>query len=179
MNIELLATQGRDRVHGGLASIDTAKLRQMRDASLRNCFTRFDETNYRMEHVARIYGKEFVNDAAARSVNATWYTLENTEGSVIWIAFGGDSQTDYSRLRQLAMRKVRMLICVGEDTQHLHDSFRDCVAVIKDVDSISTAVHCACYSTLENAKVVFSPATVAGLDAETAGSMFRHEVNEL
>lgn len=179
MSIEQLATQGRDRVHGGLASVDSAKLRQMRDQSLRTCFNRFDETCYRMELVARIYGKEFINDAAARSVNATWYTLENTEGNVIWIALGGDNSTDYSRLQPLVLRKVRMLICVGEDTVHLAESFKDSVALVKEVDSIAAAVHCACYSTLDNAKVIFSPATSEGMDAETAGKMFRHEVNEL
>ena len=41
MSIELLANQGRDRVHGGLAAIDSTKLRQMRDNALRSCFTRF------------------------------------------------------------------------------------------------------------------------------------------
>ncbi|MCQ2273846.1 MAG: hypothetical protein MJZ86_03525 [Bacteroidales bacterium] len=179
MSIELLATQGRDRVYGGLASVDSSKLRQMRDNSLRNCFARFEEMNYRMEHVARIYGKEFVNDAAARSVNATWYTLENTEGNIIWIALGGDNEADYARLRPLALRKVRMLICVGTDTDKLHEAFKDVVSDIVDVDNLRAAVTRACYSPLENAKVIFSPATKQGLDDETAGRLFRHEVNEL
>jgi hypothetical protein len=47
------------------------------------------------------------------------------------------------------------------------------------VESIGAAVHCACYSALENAKVLFSPATRNGLSDETAGRIFRHEVNEL
>lgn len=179
MSIETLATQGRDRVHTALAAIETEKLRHMRDNALRTCFARLEDTTHRMEHVARIYGKEFVNDAAARSVNATWYTLENTEGSVIWIAFGGDSQADYTRLRELALRKVRMLICVGGDTANLHRAFRDSVAVIEDADSIAAAVHSACYSPIAGAKVVFSPATKHGLDDETAGRIYRQEVNEL
>lgn len=179
MSIELFATQGRDRVHNGLAAVDSVKLRQMRNNGLRSCFSRMEEASYRMEYVARIYGKEFVNDAAARSVNATWYTLENTEGNIIWIAFGGDSQADYQRLRALALRKVHMLICVGADTADLHAAFDSVIPVVKDADSIATAVHQACYSTLENAKVVFSPATPQGLDDETAGRIFRHQVNEL
>lgn len=179
MSIELLATQGRDRVHGGLASVDSTKLKQMRNNALRTCFARFEESNYRMEFVARIYGKEFVNDAAARSVNATWYTLENSEGGIIWIAMGDDPEANYSRLLSPVLRKVRMLICVGEDNSRLRETFKDCVAVVKEVDSIATAVHCACYSTLDNVKVIFSPATDCGMDVETAGEKFRHEVNEL
>ena len=179
MSIETLAKQGRDRVYGGLAAIDSSKLRQMRNAALRSCFTRFDETSYRMEYVARIHGKEFVNDAAARSVNATWFALENTEGGIIWIATGGNTTADYSMLRSVALRKVRMLICVGAETQNLHDSFKDVIPVIEDVDSIGAAVHRACYSTLDNVKVLYSPATHDVLTPEMAGEVFRHEVNEL
>lgn len=179
MSIEQLATQGRDHIHGGLAAIDTAQLRQMRNQTLRSCFTRFEETHFRLELVARIHGKDYINDAAARSVNATWYALQNTEGPIIWIAFGGDSQADYTKLRPIALRKVHTLICVGSDTQHLHHAFRSVVPEIRNADSLGAAVHAACYSLLENAKVLFSPATRQGLSDETAGQLFRHEVNEL
>lgn len=179
MSIEILAKQGRDRVYGGLAAIDSTKLRQMRDKALRDCFTRLEEVNYRMEFVARIHGLEFINDAAARSVNATWYTLERLEGGIVWIAFGGDDRTDYERLQMPVLRKVRMLICVGSNNQNLHNTFGSCVPTIRDVDTIGEAVHVARYSGFENVKVLFSPATRQGLSDECAGRIFSHEVNEL
>lgn len=179
MSIELIAKQGRDRIYGGLAAIDTSRLRQMRDEAIRTCFSRFDEVGFRLEYVARIHGVEYINDAAARSVNATWYALQRVEGSVIWIAFGGDSNADYARLQSLALRKVRMLICIGSDNRHLHQAFDEVVPTVVDVDSIGAAVHTACYSGLENVKVLFSPATRQGLSDETAGLLFRREVNEL
>lgn len=179
MSFEILANQGRDRVYGTLASVDTAKLRTMRNNTLRNCFSRFDETTNRMEHVARIYGLTFINDAAARNPNATWYTLQNTEGPIIWIAFGGDNMADYARLRQLALRKVRMLICVGNENSLLHQTFQGAIPIINDAENIADAVNKACYSGFENVKVILSPATPQGLSDETAGRQFRHEVNEL
>lgn len=179
MSIETLAKQGRDRIHGGLAAIDSARLRNMRNSSLRSCFARFEESSYRMEFVARIHGKEFVNDAAARSINATWYTLENTEGSIIWIASGDDNHIDYSPLRSVALRKVRMLLCVGDDTRRLHEAFKGVIPTIVDANTIGTAVHKACYSNLDQAKVVYSPANNAYLTTEQAGEVYRHEVNEL
>ncbi|MCQ2295857.1 MAG: hypothetical protein MJZ45_00480 [Bacteroidales bacterium] len=178
MSIELLAKQGRDRIYGGLASIETDKLRQIRDAQLRSCFARMDETRRRMELVARIHGIDFLNDAAARSVNATWYTLQRTEGSIIWIAFGGDDAADYARLRSLVLMKVRMLICVGSDNEALHKAFNGCVQIV-DAESIGSAVHKACYSGYDGAKVILSPATREGLSDESASDIFCHEVNEL
>jgi len=179
MSIETLVRQGRDRVHTGLAAVDSARLRQMRSETLRSCFARFDEASYRMEYVARIHGKEFVNDAAARSINATWYTLENTEGGIIWIAAGGNNHVDYSPLRSVALRKVRMLLCVGDDNRHLRESFKGIIPNIVDAESIGTAVHKACYSNLDKVKVIYSPATEGLLTTEQAGEEFRHEVNEL
>lgn len=178
MSIETLSKLGRDRIYGGLAAVETAKLRQMRNASLRSCFTRFDESSYRLEYVARINGKEFINDAAARSVNATWYALENTEGSIIWIA-SSDNSADYSMLRSVALRKVRMLLCVGSDSSSLRRAFQGIVPVIEDCDSIGAAVNRACYSNLERVKVIYSPAGEDLLTTEMAGEVFRHEVNEL
>ena len=179
MSLELLAKQGRDRIYGGLAAIDSSRLRQMRDPAIRTCFARFDEADFRLEYVARIHGIEFINDAAARSINATWYALQRIGGRIIWIAFGGDNQSDYRRLQTLALRKVSMLICVGSDNHQLHEVFQHAVPTIIDVDSIGSAVHAACYSGIADATVLFSPATRHGLSDETAGLLFRHEVNEL
>lgn len=179
MSIETLTHPHRDTLHIGLAAVESDKLHNMRDAALRRCFTRMDEAPDRMEHVARIHGKEYINDAAARSINATWYSLQRIEGGVIWIAFGGDSQADYGRLRQLALRKVRMLICVGSADNILQEAFGSTIPIIRNVDSIADAVHFASRCDIDNVKVLFSPATRQGLSEETAGVIFRHEVNEL
>ena len=179
MSIELLANQGRSRVYGGLASVSTSLLREMRNKELRTCFSRFDEADFRLEYVNSIRGIDFINDAAARNVNATWYSLQRMEGGIVWIAFGGDDTTDYARLQSVALRKVRMLICVGADNSALHTAFRTSVPIIRDAVNIASAVHQACYCGLDGVKVLFSPATRIGLDDESAGLIFRHEVNEL
>ena len=128
---------------------------------------------------ASLHAEEFINDAAARTVNATWYALENTEGGIIWIANGGDLTANYSMLRSVVLRKVRMLICVGGGTEALHEAFQGIVPVIEDVESIGEAVHKACYSQFKQVKVLYSPAASDVLTTEMAGEVFRHEVNEL
>ena len=73
MSIQQLATQGRERTYSGLAAIDTARLRQMRDSAIRNCFLRFEETTSRIEHVATIHGKEYIN---CIGMHAVWCTYQ-------------------------------------------------------------------------------------------------------
>lgn len=179
MSIEQLATQGRDRLHGGLASVDTALLRHMRDKALRSCFRRLEETSHRMEHVATIHHKEYINDAAARSVNATLYTLQRIAGPVVWIAFGGDAAADYSVLQPVALRKVGKLICVGDDCHALHRAFGSLLPDVVDVPDIATAVAVASRSVADDVRVILSPATAVGEPTEIVARQYIHQVNEL
>ncbi|MCQ2300488.1 MAG: hypothetical protein MJZ81_10240 [Bacteroidales bacterium] len=179
MSIETLAKQTQAGTHQGLASIETQKLRKLRSQQVKECFSRLDETAYRMQFVARIRGTEFVNDAASRNVNATWYALESNEGSLVWIANGDDSLADYSKLRSVAKEKVRMLVCVGNDNSQLHKAFDTVVPAVVDARSIGEAVHIAFYNNLDNTKVLYSPAGENGVPLDAEGQRFTMEVNEL
>ena len=177
MTIETLAKQGR--THTGLAGIDAARLKAIRNASLRACFNRLEDTQYRLEFVARIQGREYINDAAARSVNSTWYSLESVGGGIIWIAFGSEVPTDYSRLIPVALRKVRMLLVLG-DGEQMSQAFGGSIPSIVRCASMSEALRRAYYyDAPDDVRVLFSPATAAGGETDVLGETFRREVNEL
>lgn len=176
MTIETLAKQGT--THTGLAGLDTAKLKAMRNAGLRACFQKLDETRYRQEFVARILDREYINDAGARTVNATWYALENIQGGLIWIVCGTEAATDYSRLLPVALRKVRMMIVLGPAGQ-LRQAFSDVVPVIEECHSMRDALHKAYLYDATDVKVLFSPACNDGTPTNALGEAFRSEVNEL
>lgn len=179
MTIETLAKQGRDRIHTGLAGIDTQRLKAMRNASLRACFSRLEETRYRLEFVARVRGREYINDAASRSVNATWYALESTQGGIIWIADAPSQPADYSRLLPSALRKVRMLLIVGGDSPSLRNTFSSVVPTIEACPSMADALQKAYRYEADDVKVLFSPACDNGSDVVDEAEEFRHQVNEL
>lgn len=180
MTIEILAKQGRDRVHTGLAGIDVQRLKQMRNTALRSCFNRLEDTRYRMEFVARIRGREYVNDAASRTINSTWYSLETLQGGIIWIANANDQSCDYSRLVPPALRKVRMLIVVGDTDDRMHHTFKGIIPSIVQCRSMNEALQKAYrYETEDEVKVVYSPACYDGHSTLEHGEQFRHEVNEL
>lgn len=165
--------------HAGLAGIDTQHLKAMRNASLRACFSRMEETRYRMEFVARVRGREYINDAAARNINATWYTLESTKGGLIWIADAPATDVDYSRLVPPALRKVRMLLIVGGESKCMRKSFSGIIPTIESCPSMSVALQKAYRYDADDVKVLYSPACDNGLPVEYGGEAFRQEVNEL
>lgn len=178
MTIETMIRRGFDRPHVGLAGLDTRKLKAMRNSALRACFNRIDETCYRLEYVASIRGREYINDAAARTVNATWYSLESIHGGLVWITCASEAEQDYARLIPLAMRKVRLMLVIGDATQ-LKKSFGPAVPQIKECNDMHEAVHQAYLYDAEDVKVLFSPACTNDITTEMLGEAFRHEVNEL
>lgn len=177
--LQILANQGKDRVHKGLADIKMAQLTNMRNESLKRCFAQFDDSRNRKEFVAKIHDKIFINDAASRTINSTWYALESIEGNIIWIANGTTDTIDYSKAKNAVMQKVKMLLCVGDNTQQLHEQFDGIVPLVIDTPSMKDAVHRALYNNINKATVLFSPACENGVNTETEGDLFRMEVNEL
>ena len=178
MTIETIVKRGFDRPHVGLAGMDTKKLKAMRNSTLRACFKLMEETCYRLERVATIRGREYINDAAARTVNATWYSLESVQGGIIWIACGSNEPIDYNRLLPLALRKVRMILVLGE-AEGIKKTFGPMVPQIVDCTNMEEALHHAYYYDSEDVKVLFSPACDGVATTEALGEMFLHEVNEL
>lgn len=179
MSIETLAIQGLNKNHTGLAGIDTQRLKAMRNAGLRACFNRMEETHYRMEFVARVRGREYINDAAARTINATWYTLECMKGGLIWIADAPVDNADYSRLVPLALRKVRMLLILGGDSECMKKTFSGIIPTIEACPSMAYALQKAYRYEADDVKVLYSPACDNGQPVEDRGEAFRQEVNEL
>ncbi len=178
MSIETLVKRGFDRPHVGLAGMDTQKLKAMRNSALRACFNRMEETSYRLEHTATIRGREYINDAAARTVNATWYSLESMQGGVVWIACAGDKEADYRRLMPLALRKVRMMLVLGDATE-MKKNFGSMVPQIEQCNNMHDALHRAYFYDSDDVKVLFSPSCNDDTRTEEWGEMFRQEVNEL
>lgn len=179
---ETLATQGREKVHGGLAGIDSSRLKKLRNTHLRECFSLIDEMRHKLEFVARVRGISFIDDAASRSSLSTWYALETIEGDIVWIANGSTGEraaaSGIKRLRSLVQNKVKTIICLGESTPYV-TAFGDIVSDIRTAASMHEAVTMAFYSDRENYKVLFSPAVENGQPYDEQGDLFKREVNEL
>ena len=178
---DTLLKQGQ-KARTGLAAIDSAKLKKLRNSQLKECFNIIDEMRHKLEFVARIKGISFVDDAASRTSFSTWYALETIEGQAIWIANGAAADSkflaSFDRLHQLVADKVRMIICLGDNGAY-SQAFSDVVNEIVSVEDMHEAVHLAYRNGMENTKVLFSPAVENGVSYEVQGESFKSEVNEL
>ncbi|MBD3335274.1 MAG: UDP-N-acetylmuramoyl-L-alanine--D-glutamate ligase, partial [Candidatus Eisenbacteria bacterium] len=69
---------------------------------------------HRMEPVDERNGVQWVNDSKATNVDALEVALQSYDAPVVLIAGGRDKGGDFTRLAELARRRVRRLVVLGE-----------------------------------------------------------------
>ncbi len=182
MTLEELALQGKHNVYNSMAASIAASLVGIRNESIRQSLSSFENVEHRLEFVARIHGIDFINDSKATNVNSTWYALETTDAPVIWIAGGIDKGNDYSKLEEMVTQKVKALICLGVDNSKLIALFADKVDAIYETQSAEQAVMTAYTIGKKGDTVLLSPAC-ASFDLfdnyEDRGNKFKNAVRNL
>lgn len=182
MTLEQLALQGKHNASNSMAAGVTAKLLDIRNESLKQSMSDFQNIAHRIEYVANVHGISYYNDSKATSVNATWYALESMTKPVVWIAGGIDKGNDYSILLPLVRDKVKALICLGRDNKKLIETFAPHIEHIAEADSAKQAVIIASVLAQKGDVVLLSP-TCASFDLfesyEERGNQFKEAVNAL
>jgi UDP-N-acetylmuramoylalanine--D-glutamate ligase len=142
----------------------------------------FKGVDHRLENCGEVNGVLFINDSKATNVNSTWYALESMTRPVIWIAGGTDKGNHYDELNQLAVQKVKALVCMGVDNNKLIKAFSEVVPAVKSTDSMKAALGAACRIASPGDVVLLSPAC-ASFDLfenyEHRGNLFRQMVSEI
>jgi len=182
MTLEQLALQGKHNVYNSMAAGVAAKLMEIRNDTIKQCLSDFQNIAHRLEYAGSVHGISFINDSKATNINSTWYALESVEKPIIWIAGGIDKGNDYNFIKILVKKKVKAIVCLGVDNKKLHDEFSDDVELIVDTKTASEAVQIAYQIAQKGETVLLSPAC-ASFDLfenyEDRGNQFKKAVNNL
>jgi UDP-N-acetylmuramoylalanine--D-glutamate ligase len=134
-----------------------------------------------MEKVRVLEGVEYINDSKATTVEAGRWALESLDKPVIWICGGRDKNLDYSVLKGLAGRKVKVMIAIGEARDKFRQTFFGHVP-FEVADSLSAAVALARQRARDGDCVLLSP-MCASFDMfknfEERGTVFKSLVRNL
>jgi UDP-N-acetylmuramoylalanine--D-glutamate ligase len=109
-------------------------------------FREFKGIAHRLEQVAGINNIKFVNDSKATTVDAAIWALKNTPESVILIAGGRDKGNDYSIILELAKKKVKKLILIGEAKKKMKNAFNNSLSLFEAAtleEAVQLAFRCA------------------------------------
>ncbi len=140
--VQTLALQGEHNIGNSMAAGVAANLAELRSEILRESFASFKGVPHRQEVVATVWGVKYINDSKATNVNAVWYALQNTDKGTVLLLGGEDKGNDYNEIKDLVRRKVKAIICIGEDNSPIHAAFAD-IIVLYETDTIQTAVKLA------------------------------------
>ncbi|MCM8781342.1 MAG: UDP-N-acetylmuramoyl-L-alanine--D-glutamate ligase, partial [Candidatus Omnitrophica bacterium] len=144
-------------------------------------FREFKGIEHRLEFVAEIDNVSFINDSKATTVDSTIWALSNISRPVILIAGGRDKGSDYQAILDLARKKVRYLILIGEAKGKIYSALKGALT-IKEADTLQEAVKFAFYKANPGDCVLFSPMCSSFdmfTDYEQRGKLFKQAVYEL
>ena len=182
MSISSFALQTNFNVKNAMASNTLSDLMRVRKETIRNCMADFENEEHKLENVLTINGSQYVNDAKAINVNATFYALDSMVNSTIWIVEGNEQERDYDMLLPLVNEKVKAIICLGHQNDKMIETFGSVVDFMIETDSIPDAVKIAYKLSKEGETVLFSPAAACqdpSKDYTSRGLRFKEAVKHL
>lgn len=154
------------------------KLVQARRKSLEE----FGNIEHRLELVDVIDGVDFINDSKATDVNSSWYSLYYMNQPVVWIIGNSELETDYSLFSEIAMDKVKAIVCLGGNNILINNALSGKVESILEAADLQEAVVRAKSQAEEGDVVLFSPAC-SSFDLfqnyKDRGHQFRKSVGDL
>jgi len=144
-------------------------------------FREFKGIEHRLEYVAEINNIKFINDSKATTVNSAIWALKNIDSPVVLIAGGKDKGIDYGAILDLARRKVREVILIGEAKEKIVQAFRGFLSLDEAV-TLEEAVRKAYFKANPGECVLLSPMCSSFdmfSDYEERGRVFKEAVYDL
>ena len=182
MNVSDFALKGTHNRSNSMAASLTGYAFGIRKEKIREAMQTVETLAHRMEPVVTIKGVEYINDSKATNVNSTWYALESMEKPTVLILGGVDKGNNYDALQNLVKDKVKAIICLGADTEKIHEAFKNIVPTIINTLNMIDAVQIAYKYAAKGDIVLLSPAC-ASFDLfknyEDRGDQFKKAVKDL
>jgi len=151
-----------------------------KDLALR-VFREFKGVEHRLENVAEINQVAFINDSKATTVDATLWALKNTSSPIILIAGGREKGNDYRLLLDLARKKLKAAVLIGEAKDKISAVLAD-VLPVNRANSLEEAVNLAFSKAAAGDCVLLSPMCKSFdmfQDFEDRGRAFKKIVQDL
>jgi UDP-N-acetylmuramoylalanine--D-glutamate ligase len=150
-------------------------------AVCRQVFAGFKGIEHRMEEVARFNGVTFINDSKATTVESAQWALSTLSAKSVLIAGGRHKGLDYRAVLDIARRKVKGVVVIGEAGPLIAAAFEGVIPVDRAAD-MRDAVRKAFDLAGAGENVLLSPMCSSYdmfRDYEERGRAFKSAVKEL
>ncbi|MCL2246645.1 MAG: hypothetical protein FWC10_05990 [Lentimicrobiaceae bacterium] len=186
-----MATQSRTGMFQALSNFQVTRDRaatisqnliRLRNESLQDLLSDFENTEHKLELVKNIEGVDFVNDSRATNANAVWFAMESMHQPIIWITNMNSIDLITDDLKQLIKNKVKIIVIQGVYNSALEDFFKRMDKDVYTVIDLEDAVRTAFYAGSAEETVLFSPGVVSSGMYRTyreRGEKFKEAVAQL
>jgi UDP-N-acetylmuramoylalanine--D-glutamate ligase len=177
---EGIKMKGVHNLENAMAASLVALLAGATQEAVKHTLQDFPGLEHRLEFVDEIQGVQFINDSKGTNVGAVAKSLEDFE-NIILIMGGMDKGNDYSVLRDLIKRKVKLLILIGAAKEIIEQSV-GAVTEVKKVDNLRDAVALAMSKARAGDVVMLSPGCASFdmfADFEDRGRKFKQVVRDI
>ena len=154
----------------------------LRNNSLQDLLSDFENSEHKLELVKTIEGVDFVNDSRATNANAVWFALESTHQPIIWITNMSSVDLITDDLKKLILEKVKIIVIQGVYSSALEDFFKRMNKDVYAVIDLEDAVRTAFYAGSAEETVLFSPGVASSGKHRTyreRGEKFKEAVAQL
>lgn len=146
-----------------------------------NVFREFKGIEHRLEYVREINNIKFINDSKSTTIDSAIWALKNIPSFVVLIAGGKHKGVDYNAILDLARKKVRNVILIGEAKEKIESAFKGFLSMERAV-TLEEAVYKAYLAAKPGDCVLFSPMCSSFdmfSDYEERGRLFKEAVYDL
>ncbi|HID79294.1 MAG TPA: UDP-N-acetylmuramoyl-L-alanine--D-glutamate ligase [Aquifex aeolicus] len=148
---------------------------------IREVLYEFRGLPYRLQYLGDFKGLKVYNDSKSTTPNALKMALQSFDKKVVLIFGGKDKGADFTPLRELFKKRVKVAIAYGENGDKLVETFKDCVPTER-VKTLEEALRLAKGKVAKGDILLFSPAS-ASFDQfksyEERGKIFEKLVKEI
>lgn len=171
--------RGPHNMFNAVCAIRVAVLLGAESDKIQEGLNTFVPPPHRLEKVAEIGGVTWINDSKATNVDSVFYALQAMDTPTVWIVGGQDKGNDYTPLLKLVKKKVKAIVCMGEDNSKIISEFGKMKKPMQETGSAAEAVKAAANFAQAGDTVLLSPAC-ASFDLfknyEDRGEQFRDAV---
>ncbi len=183
VGIESIRLLGKHNISNVLASILSAKLLKIDNATIKKGIETFEGLPHRLEKVRELEDILYINDSKATTPDSTIQALNAFHSKIILIAGGSSKNNDFTELARLFPDKLRKLVVIGETAAEIANSAIDQgFNNVVFASTLEKAVELAKKVAHQGDIVLLSPACASFdmfKDFEDRGDKFKKIVNSL
>jgi len=182
-NINLNGTKvkGKHNRENIMVSMMVARICGCLPEKIQDTILKFPGLEHRMEFVKEIDQVAYYNDSKATNVGAMVMAMESFQEPIILIAGGKDKGLDFSPLKDLIKKRVKLLILFGEAREKINQILGN-FTTTRLVGNLEEAVTLARAKASPNDVVLFSPGCASFdmfINYEERGKLFKNLVKNL